>query len=79
MLGEVEKVAIGGEDRQIEALGNGTDEEVGVGTLAPFLPAPVEDLRGAFEVAAHKLDIGESLEDFAESAGSRRRPATSLA
>lgn len=49
------EIFIGGQNRQMMPLRNGTDQKVGILTLAPLLPANIKTFGGAFKVCGNQI------------------------
>jgi hypothetical protein len=73
-LREPDEIVVGRQDRQVPALGGGTDQEVGVGALQPLRAAGVEMLRGALVVGDVERFVNERPEVSPEEVEPVRRP-----
>lgn len=72
MHGEGREIGIGREDRHPVALGHGTDQEVGIGSLDPASPANVEKLGGSLMIWRGHLEIGKGAQMRAQLLELRR-------
>jgi hypothetical protein len=60
------ELGVGREDGESAALGHGTDQEVGVGSLHPASPAKIEEFRGPLMILRGHLEIREGAQVSAQ-------------